>query len=163
MTMTSSSINPQDHIGLAMTTALWAARRWGGEWEEYFGVSYEALCDAARTFDPTRGYKFSTLAVRTMRWKLYMNLMSYVGHKRKGNGWIRRPKALGNYTRPVKDQATDLEFPQLTEREEETLRLIRSGMKIRRVAEYLGVTHQNIYNTLNRVVEKTLKFNGSEL
>lgn len=48
-----------------------------GEYEDFYGVMAEGLCNAVRTYDPNRGVKFSTYAMKCMWSACFME-------KRKG-------------------------------------------------------------------------------
>jgi RNA polymerase sigma factor (sigma-70 family) len=53
---------PEDWINLVWWVAHKTARKWGVEPGELAGAGFEGLVQAARTFDPSRGFKFPTYA-----------------------------------------------------------------------------------------------------
>lgn len=78
---TTNAVDPRDHLGLAYQAAWWACRKYGGDYEDWIGPAYIGLCAVARTFDPALGFKFSTLAVGSLRRLLEREQMRQLGAK----------------------------------------------------------------------------------
>lgn len=97
--MPSSALNPLDHLGLLYKHAHSAARRYGGQTEEYLGAGYIALLNACRTFKPELGIRPSTHIVRALSWKLYEDSMQRRGFRKIGSGsregWHQPPLSGG--------------------------------------------------------------------
>ena len=55
------------------------------EYEDFYGVMAEGLCDAVRTYDPNRGIKFSTYAMKCM-WGACFTEKRKGRTQRSGNG-----------------------------------------------------------------------------
>lgn len=64
------TLDPRAHMGLVYKWAAWAAKRYGGEREEYIGPAYLGLLDGLRTFNPAKCGRVSTHLTHTIRWKL---------------------------------------------------------------------------------------------
>lgn len=84
--------NPADHVGLAMLAANRAARvmrrRFGPEAptaNEMLGSAYLGVEMASRTFDPSRGLRFSTLATRNAYFMALRDGDKQMGMKRYGD------------------------------------------------------------------------------
>lgn len=54
----------EDNYGLIYTALKKCCLQY--EYEDYYGVAAEGLCNAVRTYDPNRGVKFSTYAMKCM-------------------------------------------------------------------------------------------------
>lgn len=57
----------EDNIGLVGYIAGKYAKRTPLDYDELFSICSEALCKAAMSYDPSKGWKFSTIACNTMK------------------------------------------------------------------------------------------------
>lgn len=64
--MTTSKIDPADHIGLVWKIAHKIAPAWNADPGELVAEGYFALVRTSTRFDPDRGYAFSTYACRSI-------------------------------------------------------------------------------------------------
>lgn len=89
--------DPNVHWRLAIRAAELASKRYGVATEELIGRAFIALHDAARTYRPDLGVRFSTHAMATIRWKLREEFMSHAHVRDRGEAgraagwWSKRP------------------------------------------------------------------------
>lgn len=170
-----SGIDPRDHVGIAFTLAREAARRYGGEADDYLGYCYQALADAARTFDPAVGTTFSTHAYTAIRLRLR------VFHRREnllqkpttGGVWKRRwpsqslnvkcghrGKAVELHELlPAHAQVGTIEIPPawletLTDQEQRAVALRARGATMNVIGEVLGITGSRVQQILAKCEQR---------
>lgn len=80
---------PQDHLGLVFQAAGNLAQKLDCDAGELIGDAYLSMIDAARTFKPEKGYRFSTHATTALKFRLYKAAMEDRGRRRdkNGRGW----------------------------------------------------------------------------
>lgn len=86
-----AKVDPAEHMPLAMKLAGEYAREHRVPVDDMLSAAYLALCRAAKGFDPTRGFAFSTYAYRSICRALHHEVMTqhrgYIGT----HGRLRRP------------------------------------------------------------------------
>lgn len=149
--------NPHEHLGLAMKAAHWMARMRREEPEEWFGAAYTALHDAARTFKPDLGFRFSTLAYQSIRFRLMVESRRRDGG-RGMNYDVRLPiqRATANFDplvtagrrdavgRGESAEALEVALSRLTDRERNILMDRARGRSLQEIGDELGVTKECI-------------------
>jgi len=64
----------EDNVNLAYSTGRKLARKYPIELEESISICLLALVKSVQNFDPSKGFAFSTYAVRNMQWAVYKEL-----------------------------------------------------------------------------------------
>ena len=152
----------QDHMGLIHLLSRQAAIRYGGDFEEWLGVCYLAAIDAARTFKPDKGYKFSTHCVSTVKWKCNGHyLKEILGKKRRGHtsSWRDGPMSLQSWDGPDKPVVHDDNdwLHKLNEDDQQLVRLLQSGLKQADLANVLNVSRQLVSFRILRLRRRVAK------
>lgn len=73
---------PQDHMGLVFQAAANLARKLECHTDELLGDAYLSMVEAARTFKPEKGFRFSTHATTALKFRLYTATMQDRGKRR---------------------------------------------------------------------------------
>jgi Sigma-70 region 2 len=80
--------DPNDHLGLVLQAASNLARKTRTEREDHIGAAYIAMVGAARTWNASKGFQFSTHATTAMKFRAYESFKKDTGavYQRKGVG-----------------------------------------------------------------------------
>lgn len=162
-----NDIDPAEHLGLVYQAAGRLAAKFRGQVGEFVGESYIALVAAKRTYNPAKGYRFSTHAVRAIRFRAFGGVMQERGAERvHGKGWKARRgvELFDHHPAPTPDRpapgATTLDIDRLAEFADrvtrhgaEVVRMRAKGMKLREIAAALGLTRQRIKQVVDDVHE----------
>jgi len=81
--------NPPDHLGLVFQAAAKLARTLDCDTNELIGDAYLSMVEAARTFQPKKGFRFSTHATTALKFRLYKAAMEDRGRKRDNSAKAR--------------------------------------------------------------------------
>lgn len=79
--------DPRNHMGLIYRNAANLARTFECEPAEFVGAAYIAMTEAVRTWDPSKGYRFSTHAMSALKFRTYKTVMTDKGRVRRTHGW----------------------------------------------------------------------------
>lgn len=75
--------DPRDHVGLVWLNAERMGRRFETEPGEFAGESYLSMVEAVRTWDHTKGCRFSTHAMTSLKFRTYKAVMYERGKRRR--------------------------------------------------------------------------------
>lgn len=145
------------------------------DFSELLGISLEALCEAAQTYEPAHGCKFSPYAVQAILWRLGHEKIKRIRRARR-TVWLDAPKPNTDDEWDIEDtyastMTTDDGWVEqaekrideerfevkLTEKERNVLKLLKQGRTLSEVGDLLGVTHENVRTIRNKIREKHRK------
>lgn len=75
--------DPRDHVGLVWLNAERMGRRFETEPGEFAGESYLSMVEAVRTWDHSKGCRFSTHAMPSLKFRTYKAVMYERGKRRR--------------------------------------------------------------------------------
>lgn len=159
---TVNGIDLSLHNGLVFTEALKAANKYGGDIAEWIGPAWMGLHDAARTFKPDKGCRFSTHAIATIKWKMYDECRRRRGMRKTAHaegGWISQTGEMAmKYVRDSQrrrqvesglDETGEIllelaheRIGPLNDKQRETLELLARGYKANQISRILGVSKE---------------------
>ena len=106
--------------------------------EEYYGLLAIGLCKAAKTYDSSRGFTFSTYAYMTMRNECYM-------YWRHMNNVYRIPEELiFSYNTPLGDETDDKDYTERINDIFGTYQLDTAGIEVKEFIESLTKEEKQI-------------------
>ncbi len=151
------------------------ANKMGLDIEEYYGLLAIGLCKAAKTYNPNRGYAFSTYAYITMRNECYM----YWRHLKRDN---QIPEELiFSYNTPLSDEEDGKDYVErindifgtyqlntigvevkeflesLTKKEKQIIFEKMHGYTQKEIAMHIGKSQTMVCRMVNRIKEKWIK------
>lgn len=91
--------NPADHLGLVYMAAGRMANAMKGERDDFIGPAYIALVESIQTWDASKGHRFSTHAMKAIRFKAYGMTKKDAGYRRDWRdryGWVKEAKSITN-------------------------------------------------------------------
>jgi len=167
-------IDPRQHVALAMREAKRHAAKIGGLPEDYVGIAYTAMAEAAQTYDPALA-SWSTYAVRCMRCQLVTqtSLEAYLvtGRRRSSGGSVMGgdagealAAAAGAMNR--REHVPDLpEFVRakiaelvdgLPQRERAVAIASAQGLRLHEIGHMLGVSRERVRQLRARIAERLM-------
>jgi hypothetical protein len=110
--------DPRDHIGLVWLNAERMGRVFETEAGEFAGASYLAMVEAVRTWDHTKGHRFSTHAMPAMKFRAYKTVMYEKGKRRRDT--ITAGKRERTWVDPLATKTLQANVPARTSPEPDT-------------------------------------------
>jgi RNA polymerase sigma factor (sigma-70 family) len=157
------------------------AKQMGLDIEEYYGLLAIGLCKAAKTYDPNRGFTFSTYAYITMRNECYMYwrhmknichipeelIFSYntpLGDETDGKDYAERINDIfGTYQLDTAGIEVKEFIGSLTKEEKQVIFEKCMGYTQKEIAIHVGKCQVTVGRIINRIKEKWLNGNYRHL
>lgn len=151
------------------------ANKMGLDIDEYYGLLAIGLCKAAKTYNPGRGYAFSTYAYITMRNECYMYwrhmktgqqipeelIFSYnapLGDESDGKDYAERINDIfGTYQLNTTEIEAEEFIESLTAKEKQIIFEKMYGYTQKEIAMHIGKSQTIVSRIMNRIKEKWIK------
>ncbi len=140
--------------------------------DEIRAAALRGLWEAARKFDPSRGFKFETYAIHRIRGHIIDWTRDELG-RRKTDGTSRRVKVVDYDVLRVGDQREALReimardtfeasISMLNAREKQMVRLRVRGYTMNEIAERVGVSESRISQQFKEIFAKMRQWSGAD-